>query len=136
MVSTLRHWYNNCSLGIKFTMILAIVFLVGTIIGGLVLYQGAQRRAQDEITGKAEVLIESMNAVRRYTSGHVNPLVKDALYTEADFIPESVPGYSARTVFEEFRSSEEFDKFFYKEATLNPTNSRNQADDFEIDLVA
>ena len=76
-----------------------------------------------------------MNAVRHYTSNQVNPLLADDLETEDIFISQSVPAFSAREVFEAFRANEEFSSFFYKEATLNPTNARDQADDFETDLV-
>lgn len=135
MIARLQTRYRKASLGTKFSLILALVFLIGVAVSGFVLYQAAQQRAQDETTGKGETLLNTMNAVRRYTSGHVNPLLAPQLATQEIFIPESVPAFSARTVFEEFRTNVDYADFFYKEATLNPTNPVDQADSFETDLV-
>ena len=46
-----------------------------------------------------------------------------------------MPGYSARTVFEYLRTNEDYENYLYKEATLDPTNPRDLADDFERELV-
>lgn len=129
------NWYRKRSLSTKFTIILALVFVASIAIGGFVLYQGAQRRAQAEVANRAEAMLGTMNAVRTYTGNHVRPLLVDQLNTTETFIPETVPGYSARTVFMEFRTNPEFKSFVYKEATLNPTNPIDKADDFEADLV-
>ena len=55
--------------------------------------------------------------------------------TETEFLPQTVPGYSAREVFEDLRKNPEYAEFFYKEATLDPTNLRDRADKFETVLV-
>ncbi|MGK7916698.1 MAG: DUF3365 domain-containing protein, partial [Prochloraceae cyanobacterium] len=65
----------------------------------------------------------------------VNPELAPRLETEDKFLPQTVPGYSAREVFENLRSRPEYKQFFYKEATLNPTNLRDLADKFETSLV-
>lgn len=129
-------WYRKSSISTKFTIILALVFVVSIAIGGFVLYQGAQRRAQDEVVNRAEAMLGTMNAVRTYTGTHVRPLLAEQLNTNEAFIPETVPAYSARTVFTTFRTNPEFENFIYKEAALNPTNPNNKADDFEINLVS
>jgi methyl-accepting chemotaxis protein len=126
---------NLNRLDIKFTLILIGVFLIGVVIGGIVLWQALQRSAQAEVTSRGLILIETMNAVRSYTSNNVGPRLVDDLAIEEDFIPETVPGFSAREVFEGFRRNETYATFLYKEATLNPTNPRDQADSFETDLV-
>lgn len=134
-MSALITRYRDSSLSTKFTFILIAVFLTAISIGGFVLYQAAHQRAQVEIVTQGETLLNTMNAVRAYTSGHVNPLVAPQMTEETGFIPETVPSYSARTVFEQFRTNEEFRDFLYREATLNPTNPLNKADDFETELV-
>jgi methyl-accepting chemotaxis protein len=123
-------------LSARFTLLLTAVFLVGTALGGIVLWQLLQSRAQDEIAAQGQLLIETMNSVRRYTSSHVRPLLADDLETEEQFISESVPAFSARAVFEGFRESETYASFLYKEASLNPTNPANSADSFEVDILA
>ena len=126
---------RKLKLGTQFTLLLTLIFVGGIILSGVTLSSAMQHKAEDEITTKAEVLVQTMNAVRRYTSDRVAPLLQEQLVTSPEFISETVPAYSAITVFDNFREQPEYEDFFYKEATLNPTNLRDQADEFEADLV-
>lgn len=81
------------------------------------------------------MLIETMNSIRNYTNTQITPELSDRLETEEVFLPQTIPAYSAREVFEHLRSREEYSQFFYKEATLNPTNVRDKADQFETEIV-
>lgn len=123
------------NLGTKFTLILIVVFAIGIVATWLILSNVLQRRAEQEISRQSIVLMETMNSVRRYTSTHVNPLLLDQLAVSDEFISESVPAFSARTVFEGLRSSDSYRDFFYKEAALNPTNPRDLANEFEATLL-
>ncbi|MCB0213145.1 MAG: DUF3365 domain-containing protein [Anaerolineae bacterium] len=125
----------NFSIGKKFTLLLSLVFLGGVVISGFVLWQILQNQAQGEVTDKGMLLIQTMNSVRDYTSNHINPLLADDLKEQPTFIAETVPAFSAREVFERFRQDKDYQEFLYKEATLNPTNPRNKADSFEMDLL-
>jgi len=124
---------KNLQLGQKFTLLLVIVFLGGVLASSLALSSVLNRSTQGQLTTKALMLMETMNSIRAYTSEHIQPEIADRLETE--FLPESVPAYSAREVFEKFRLNPSYSDFFYKEATLNPTNLRDKADDFEAELV-
>ncbi|MCE9647283.1 MAG: DUF3365 domain-containing protein [Chloroflexi bacterium] len=127
---------SRLSLSTRFTLILSGVFLVGITIGGFAYWRALQQRAQEEIASQGLLLIETMNAVRGYTTQHVRPLLVDDLSTSPEFISETVPAFSARTVFENFRGQEDFSTYLYKEAALNPTNPKDKADDFESDLLS
>lgn len=97
------------------------------------------------------MLLSSMNAVRTYTADNVRPALavagsgnKDAKIPDynAHFVKEMVPGFSARQVFTNFRDAKTpdgqpgpYSTFVYKEASPNPTNKENLADDFEKALV-
>jgi signal transduction histidine kinase/DNA-binding response OmpR family regulator len=122
-------------LGTQFTLLLTLIFLCGIILSGITLSQAMQSKAEDEISTKAELLTQTMNAVRTYTSENVAPLLKQQLATSPKFISETVPAYAALTVFKNFRSQPEHKDYVYREATLNPTNPRDQADEFETKLV-
>jgi hypothetical protein len=50
-----------------------------------------------------------------------------------EFHPQSVPAFAATQTFAYLR--EKFPDYFYKESTLNPTNPRNRATDWESDVV-
>ncbi len=126
---------KNTRLGTKFTFALLLFFIGGIALSWLALSRTLEQISKDQVNAKSEILIGTMNAVRHYTSSQVNPLLAEDLETEDIFISQSVPAYSAREVFEAFRANEEYSSFFYKEATLNPTNARDLADDFETGLV-
>jgi HAMP domain-containing protein len=126
---------SRLKLSARFTLILTLVFLGGILIGGTVYWRTLQGRAQDEIAAQGTLLIETMNAVRGYTSGNVRPLLVDDLAASPGFIPETVPAFSARSVFENFRGQADFESYLYKEAALDPTNPLDLADDFEAALL-
>lgn len=119
----------------KFSLLLLIMLILGILAGGFTFRQALLVQAQAEINSQAEILTSTMNSVRTYTSTHIRPLLQDELLASEEFIPETVPAFSARTVFEQFRQDELFSSFFYKEAALNPMNPLNQADEFETKLV-
>ena len=66
------------------------------------------QKSVGDIVQSAEILIQTMNAVRTYTSENVGPHLTDDLAESSVFIPETVPAYSAREVFEEFREADEY----------------------------
>ena len=49
------------------------------------------------------------------------------------FLPQSVPAYAATETLNQIKKK--YADYNYKEATLNPTNPRNRASDWEADLV-
>jgi HAMP domain-containing protein len=124
---------QNLQLRQKFTILLLVILIVGLSLSGLVLSYLLRQNAKEEITSTAFMLMETMISVRQYTSSQVNPVLVDKLNTE--FLPQSVPGYSAREVFENLRNKTGYRDFFYKEATLNPTNLRDKADNFETQII-
>jgi HAMP domain-containing protein len=119
----------------KISLFLLLIFLGIVIACGQFFSMLLEQNTQKTIANRAELLIETMSAVRDYTSTQVNPQLASRLETEEKFIPQTVPAYSAREVFEGLRSKPEYQDFFYKEATLNPTNLRDKADEFESTIV-
>lgn len=126
---------KDVKLATKFNLLLMLVFVSGILISGIALSKVLEQRAQEEVTSKALILIQTMNSVRDYTSTHVNPLLSSRLESEPTFIAETVPAFSATEVFANLRKNKEYRNFFYKEATLNPTNLRDKADTFETQVI-
>ncbi|WP_019500350.1 DUF3365 domain-containing protein [Pseudanabaena sp. PCC 6802] len=126
---------QNFKLGTKFNLLLVTVFLIGVLISGAALAAILNRNAENQITSKALILIQAMSSVRNYTRTQIYPQLKDRLITEPEFLPQTIQAYSAREVFENLRNNKEYSDFFYKEATLNPTNLRDLADDYEKVIV-
>jgi HAMP domain-containing protein len=124
---------KNMRLRQKFTILLVVILVMGLSMSGLALSSLLRQNARNDIAATGLMLMETMTSVRKYTSTQVNPELKDKL--EVKFLPQTVPGYSAREVFEVLRNKQDYRDFFYKEATLNPTNLRDKADRFESDIV-
>jgi protein-histidine pros-kinase len=77
-------------------------------------------------------MMQSALATRTYTSQQITALL--AKQSAEEFIPQTVPSYSATEVFNTVRKSNP--EYNYKEATLNPTNLRDRTNDWEADLVS
>jgi len=124
---------QNSKLGNKFTILLLFVFLWGVGVSGITLATLLERNAQNEIAAKALVLMETMNSVRDYTRDQIQPEFDRTL--DSEFVPQAIGPFAAREVFERLRADKAYSEFFYKEATPNPTNLRDKADDFESAIV-
>lgn len=122
-------------IGTKVNLILIAVFLVGLTFSGTALSNVLNNKAEEEVSSKALVLMQVANSVRKYTNDRVQPLLLPRLDTQEQFIPESIPTYSVREMFEILRKQKDYSNFFYKDAALNPTASRDKADDFETKIL-
>ena len=117
---------------LKFNLVFLIVFLAGLAASAYVSRELLQQNAQQEILEHARLTMEKAIAVRSYTQEQIQPLLQtQMIYT---FLPQSVPAYSATEVLQKL--SKAFPEYSYKEATLNPTNPRDRAVDWEADIVA
>jgi protein-histidine pros-kinase len=115
----------------KFNLVLLVVFLVGLGVSAYVSYGLLVRNARDEVARNAGLMMEAALAIRGYTIGQIRPHLE--LQLMRIFLPQSVPAYAATETLNELRKKHP--DYFYKEATLNPTNPRNRASDWEADLV-
>jgi len=90
-----------------------------------------QANAQRDLLGEADMLLDSAVAMRSYTALEIEPLLREQLKT--DFPPQTIPFYAATQNF--LKLHEKFPQYTYKEATLNPTNPRDRAADWEADII-
>jgi HAMP domain-containing protein len=116
---------------LKFNLVFVAVFLIGLGVAGYVADRLLQHNAREEMLHSARLVMEAALATRGYTSSQVGPLLQTQM--KYVFLPQSVPAYSATEVFNNLRKK--FPEYTYKEATLNPTNPRNRAVDWETDVV-
>lgn len=116
---------------VKFNLVFAAIFALGLVVAGFTSNALLQANARDEVVQNARIMMESALATRSYTTRHIAPLLRDQLAVE--FLPESVPAFAATEKFAAMR--ERFPDFSYKEATLNPTNLRDRATDWEADVI-
>jgi protein-histidine pros-kinase len=110
---------------------MVIVFLLGLAAAYTVADRLLQQNARAEIQDNARIMMESALAVRAYTVSQIKPLLDTQMRYK--FLPQTVPSYSATEYFNILRKT--FPEYAYKEATLNPTNLRDRAVDWEVDVV-
>ena len=118
-------------LRLKFNLVLILVFALGLAASGYVSKRILEANAQEETTRNAELMMGAALAVRGYTSKQVRPQLE--LQLMRVFLPQSVPAYAATEMFNTLR--QQHPEYTYKEATLNPTNPRDRAVEWEADIV-
>ena len=118
-------------LRLKFNLVLILVFALGLAASGYVSKRILEANAQEEVTRNAELMMGAALAVRGYTSKQVKPQLE--LQLMRVFLPQSVPAYAATEMFGTLR--QQHPEYTYKEATLNPTNPRDRAVEWEADIV-
>jgi HAMP domain-containing protein len=119
------------SLLLRVNLALVLVFAVGATVTGIVCRTLLQRNAEHEIRTKAELMMDGALAAREYTATEVEPLLRSQMQTQ--FLPQSIPFYAATEHFLRIHANRP--EYSYQEATLNPTNLRDRATDWQADII-
>jgi len=115
----------------KFNIVLVTACAIGIGAATFLSYRAAQSNVLQEIENEIAMIRGNALAVRNYTSTGITPLLADG--NDILFIPNSVPSFSAQTVFAKFQ--ERFPDYTYKEAALNPTNPEDLANEWETEMI-
>ena len=115
----------------KFNAALFAIFIAGFALASFVSYRVLQGNAREEVLQHARIMMEAASSSRTYTNTQVKPLLETQL--KYRFLPQSVFAYAATEQFNDMRKK--YPDYSYKEATLNPTNPRDHATDWEADVV-
>jgi HAMP domain-containing protein len=115
----------------KFNAVLLSVFLVGLLIAGFVSHSMLHGNARDEVIKHADLMMSAALAIRGYTIREIKPLLVAQL--DREFLPQTVPSYAATNNFHTLHKNNP--QYMYKEATLNSTNPRDKAMDWESDII-
>jgi HAMP domain-containing protein len=117
-------------LRMKFNLVLLAVFALGLGVTGYVSYDLLHKNAREEVLRNAGVMMEAALSMRAYTVGQVRPVLQN---DPDKFLPQSVPAFAATEIMNALRKK--YPDYHYPEATLNPTNPRNKAVEWETDIV-
>jgi len=118
---------------VKFNLIFIALFGGGLLAISHLAYQFLMNNARDQVVQQAALMMESAKSTRDYTSEELKPLLQKDPDSETTFLPQTVPAYSATVTFERLRKT--YPQYEYKEASLNPTNLRDHAADWEADII-
>src|SRR5688572_26161241 len=116
---------------LKFNLVLLVIFALGFAAAGGFSKALLEQSAREDVLQDARLIMESALASRAYTINQIAPLLRKL--GDQEFLPQSVPAYGATEQFNALRAK--LPEFSYKEATLNPTNPRDRAADWEVDIV-
>ena len=119
------------SLLIRLNVVFVIAFAVAGWLAHEVCDSMQQADARREVLGTAGLMLDSALASRAYTADEIDPLLVG--HMQDGFPPQSIPFYAATQTFASLRKLHP--DFTYKEATLNPTNPRDRATDWEADII-
>lgn len=115
----------------KFNLVLFSVLTISILVTGFFSYKVLRNNAREEVIQHAGMMLESALAIRSYTVTEVRPLLREKMVHK--FLPQSVPAYAASQSFKIIRKNRP--EYSYKEATINPTNLKNRAVDWETDII-
>ena len=124
----------NLNLTNKFNLLLIVIFLGGVYLSGLALSRILYQQAEQKITDEGQILMQIMEEVKYYTSVHLLEYYQHQ-GNNREFRVSYVPAYAARKVFNNFKAKDKFQKYKYKEATINPTNLKDLPNRFENQLI-
>ncbi|MFN5892215.1 MAG: DUF3365 domain-containing protein [Dolichospermum sp.] len=110
------------------------VFMVGIIFTGVVYYNILHRNAENEINTQANLLISTVDAIRKYNADRVTPLLKEQ--SEEKMLIEALPSVAAAKVFDIFTNAAyKYGEYRYRNAMINPTNIKDKATENEIKII-
>src|ERR1700742_4967788 len=112
----------------KFNLLLVLIFGMGLALIAINARSFLLDDAKKEVLNQAELMAASARATRDYTEEEISPILESTPQHESDFLPQTIPFYAATVTFNRLRKT--FPEYTYKEATLNPTNPTDRANDW------
>jgi HAMP domain-containing protein len=119
------------SLLLRINVALVAAFAVAAALIALVCHSVLEAGAERQMLAEAGLMMDSALAARAYTASEIEPLLRAQM--EHEFLPQSVPFYAATEHFLRLQAARP--DYSYREATLNPTNPRDRALDWQADLI-
>jgi methyl-accepting chemotaxis protein len=117
----------------QFNLIFVLVLGLAVGVDYVVFNSFFQASAQKEVLEHAKLMLETSMSIRKYTTAQIDPVIKSLDPKDRHFYPQTVPSYAAVENFNYLRATNP--EYTYREATLNPTNPRDRATDWEADII-
>jgi HAMP domain-containing protein len=117
----------------KFNLLLIVVFGLGLALIAINARSFLMDDAKKVVLNQAELMAASAGATRSYTEEEISPILEATPQHADSFLPQTIPFYAATVTFNRLRKN--FPDYTYKEATLNPTNLVDRAEDWQADII-
>lgn len=118
---------------LKFSLVFVLVFGAGLTCAAYLTKNFLRANAIDQAVHDAQLMMEAAMAMRTYTTAQIKPLLQREELRRKMFFAQTVPSYAATESVNYMHSKHP--EYSYKEATLNPTNPRDRAADWEADII-
>lgn len=132
---------KNFNLSKKLTTLMVAVFMGGIIFSGVVYYNILHRNAENEVNTQANLLISTVDGIRKYNADRVTPLLekleKLEKQSEEKMLMEAIPSVAMVRVFDIFTNAnqDKYSEYRYRNAMINPTNINDKATENEIKII-
>jgi HAMP domain-containing protein len=119
------------SLRKKFNLVMAIAFLVGLVLAGVLMNVLSERSARRAVLSEAAIMMGQANATIHYTDTQVSPLLSRSM--KVQFIPQAIPFFAAQRTFDNL--SKNFPDYTFRQPARNPTNPADRPAPWENDII-
>jgi protein-histidine pros-kinase len=116
-------------IAVKLNLVLLPLFALALLGSGVIVQRVMADSARQETLRTARLIMSAALATRTYTVDQVQPL----LAAKYDFLVQTVSAYAASETHRLIQR--QFPDYGYREAALNPTNKRDQADAWETEVI-
>ena len=117
----------------KFNVLLILLFGTGLLLVSQLSLRFLEANAREQTLQQAKLMISSARSTRDYTEQELDPLLQTTPESTKRFLPQTIPFYAATVTFNHLRK--DYPDYTYKEAALNPSNPRDRADQWEVDII-
>ena len=115
----------------KFNVVILAIFSVGLLVTGYLSFAILYANAEKDAVERATLVMEAATAMQTYTQAEVESLLSP--HMDKEFLPQSVAAYAAIEALN--RMGDRYSDYTYRAATLNPTNSRDKASEWETEVI-
>jgi len=114
-------------------LVIGVLGILSISAIGFMSYRLSMKNVMEEASIKSNIILNYAMASRKYMKQVQKPLVRQ-IVAEDRFYPELMSGFvTARGTYELFHDS--FPDYIFKQATLDPLNPKNKADQTEMDII-
>ncbi len=124
--------FNRMNLRKRFTVVMLIVYIVSLPVIVGVSFFVLRENAKRQILEEANLMLAAMEAARGYTADVLRPTLTELL--PGKFVIEGMSATRVAYGIQE-RIRKKLPRYMFKEATENPLNLVNQADEFELQKI-
>ena len=117
----------------RMNLVLAGIGAVAIAASSAMLWSYLDAKSLEDIQRQAEMQMKTAEAIRSYTVDQLLAMAQNEHDGDEPFHRESVPAHAATTTLGYLYRS--MDGYSYREVAMNPTNTKNQALGWSVEII-